>query len=70
MDIAKLQIDAASKQATVETERGRIASQERQEGARLGVKIASEKDKLERQDQLEGAKLGIQIAESIKKETE
>ena len=70
MDIAKLQIDAASKQATVETERGRIASQERQEGARLGVKLASEKDKLERQDQLEGAKLGIQIAESIKKETE
>lgn len=70
MDIAKLQIDTASKQATVETERGRIASQERQEGARLGVKIASEKDKLERKDQLEGAKLGIQIAESIKKETE
>ena len=70
MDIAKLQMDTASKQATVETERGRIASQERQEGARLGVKIASEKDKLERKDQLEGAKLGIQIAESIKKETE
>ena len=57
MDIAKLQMDTASKQATVETERGRIASQERQEGARLGVKIASEKDKLERKDQLEGCLL-------------
>ena len=70
MDIAKLQMDTAAKQATVETERSRIASQERQEGARLGVKIATEKDKLERQDQLEGAKLGVQITESIKQKTD
>tara|TARA_R100000231_G_scaffold32034_2_gene28151 strand:- start:6341 stop:8791 length:2451 start_codon:yes stop_codon:yes gene_type:complete len=70
MDIAKLQMDTAAKQATVQTERSRIASQERQEGARLGVKIATEKDKLERQDQLEGAKLGVQITESIKQKTD
>ena len=70
MDIAKLQMDTAAKQATVQTERSRIAPQERQEGARLGVKIATEKDKLERQDQLEGAKLGVQITESIKQKTD
>ncbi len=65
VDMAKLELDKQSKQATVETERERIDSQERQEGARLGVKIATEKDKLERRDQLEGAKLGVEIAKSI-----
>jgi hypothetical protein len=65
MDLAKLQAEMQSKQATRQLEEERIASQERQEGARLGVRIATEKDKLERKDQVEGAKLGVEIAKSI-----
>jgi len=65
MDLAKLQAEMQNKQATRDLEEERLASQERQEGARLGVRIATEKDKLERKDQVEGAKLGVEIAKSI-----
>lgn len=64
-DMAKLQADQQSKQATIETEKERIESQEKQEGARLGVKIATEKDKLNKKETLEGVKLGVEIAKSI-----
>jgi len=65
MDVAKLQTDLTNKEEARELDRDRIASQERQEGARLGVKIATEKDKLDREEQIEGVKLGVEIAESI-----
>ena len=65
MDVAKLQTDLVNKEETRELERDRLASQERQEGARLGVKIATEKDKLDREEQIEGVKLGVEIAEHI-----
>jgi len=69
LDLAKLNLDSQAKAATIANEQDRIASQERQEGARLGVKIATEKDKAERKDQLEGAKLGVEIAKSIAQNT-
>ena len=69
LDFAKLQLDSQSKTANIMTDQERIASQERQEGARLGVKIATEKDRIERKDQLEGAKLGVEIAKSIAQNT-
>ena len=69
LDLAKLQLDTQSKAASVMVEQDRIESQERQEGARLGVKIATEKDKMERKDQVEGAKLGVEIAKSIAQNT-
>lgn len=65
LDMAKLQIDAQNKQDRVEIEQDRIESQERQEGARLGVKIASEQDKANKKDAIEGVKLGVEIAKSI-----
>lgn len=65
MDIAKLQADIANRQATRGVELTRLESQERQEGVRLGVKIATEQDKLSREEQIEGVKLGVKIAESI-----
>jgi len=69
LDMAKLNLDSQAKAANIANEQDRIASQERQEGARLGVKIATEKDKAERKDQLEGAKLGVEIAKSIAQNT-
>jgi hypothetical protein len=65
MDVAKLQTDLINKEETRGLERDRLASQERQEGARVGVKIATEKDKLDREEQIEGVKLGVEIAEHI-----
>ena len=65
LDLAKLQVDAESKERTREVEEDRIASQEKIEGARLGVKIATEQDKTSRADQLEGLKLGVDIAKQF-----
>lgn len=65
IDMAKLQIDATNKQAIRETEQERIDSQERVEGAKLGVKIASDRDQMSRKEIEEGVKLGIDIAKSI-----
>jgi len=65
MDVAKLQSDIAGREATRGVELMRIESQERQEGARLGVKIATDQDKLSKEEQIEGVKLGVKIAESI-----
>ena len=69
MDMAKLQAEIQNKEASREVELERISSQERQEGARLGVRVASEKDKLDREEQMEGVKLGVEIAKSISQNT-
>ena len=57
---------------TAETERMRIASQEKQTGAQIGAKIATEslKSVVEEKDisskeKLEGAKIGVKIAEDL-----
>ena len=65
MDMAKLQAEMQARQEKTMLEQERIDSQERQEGARLGVKIASEQDKAERADQIESAKIGIEIAKAM-----
>jgi len=65
LDLQKLQMDAQNSATKTETELERIASQERQEGARLGVQIASEKDKLEQKDKIEGLKYGVEIAKTL-----
>jgi len=70
IDLQKLQVELQKTAAKDELERERIESQERQEGARLGVKIAAEKDKLEKKDQLEGAKIGVEIAKTIAQNNE
>lgn len=69
MDMAKLQAEMQNKQASREVELERISSQERQEGARLGVRVATENDRLNREEQLEGVKLGVEIAKSISQNT-
>jgi len=60
-----LQVDAVNKQQIRETEQERIDSQERIEGAKLGVKIASDSEHLSKQDAREGVKMGIDIAKAI-----
>jgi hypothetical protein len=69
MDMAKLQAEIQNKEASREVELERISSQERQEGARLGVRVASEKDKLDREEQMEGVKLGVEISKAISQNT-
>ena len=68
LDLAKLRIDATAKANTTEVEKERIASQERQEGARLGVKIATEQDKLTRSDVKEGVQIGLDIAKQLEQD--
>ena len=65
MDNQKLQIDAMAKQANVELQAQRIASENQREGARIGARLAADLDNAQRDDRREGAKLGIEIAKEL-----
>ncbi len=58
----KDQVDAALKVQQIQIERERIASQDRQAGARLGVDIEARKAQLNSKERLKGAELGVSIA--------
>lgn len=58
----KDQIDAALKAKQIEIEANRIASQERQAGARIGVDIASRKATLASNERIKGTEIGVEIA--------
>ena len=69
---AKTQVDLAKIDADLTETAEKIASTEKIEGAKLGVKIAEtstkeelESKKIASQDKLEGAKLGVEIAKEI-----
>jgi hypothetical protein len=62
IDLAKLEAETQLKQKTQRVEAERIASQERIEGARLGVKIADTIDERSKKETLEGVKIGMDIA--------
>jgi hypothetical protein len=71
-DMAKIQADMQKAQMRMQSEQERLKAQERIEGARLGVQIASTNTQAELQskeiasrDQVEGAKLGVQIAREL-----
>jgi hypothetical protein len=65
LDIAKLQSDMQSKAANVEVQKDRIESEEKREGARLGVKIAQDADNARREDLRDGIEIGREIAREI-----
>ena len=70
--MAKVQADIQKAQMRMQTEQNRLKVQERIEGARLGVQIASTNSDNERRsreitssDKIEGAKLGVEIAREL-----
>ena len=65
MDVAKLQSAMEEKQKNLELQRERLDSEEKREGARLGVKIASEENKIASNQKLEGARIGLDIAKEL-----
>tara|TARA_R100000995_G_scaffold81450_1_gene54257 strand:+ start:5384 stop:7909 length:2526 start_codon:yes stop_codon:yes gene_type:complete len=71
-DQMRVEADILKTQTTAETERKRIASQEKTTGAQIGAKIATESMKAEvnsketsSKEKIEGAKLGAKIAEDL-----
>ena len=65
LDIAKLQSDMQSKAVNAELQKDRLESEEKREGARLGVKVATETDKARREDVKQGIELGREIAKDL-----
>ena len=65
LDIAKLQADMQVKEANIELQEDRLKSEERREGARLGVKVATETDKARREDMKAGIELGRDMAREM-----
>jgi len=65
MDMAKLEQQGTKDAANMALQKTRLESEEKREGARLGLKAATELDKAERQDRREGAKIGLEIAREL-----
>ena len=65
LDIAKLQSDMQAKAVNAELQKDRLESEEKREGARLGVKVATETDKARREDIKQGIELGREIAKDL-----
>jgi hypothetical protein len=70
MDTQKLQIDAMAKSSNAQIQKERIEAENKREGARLGVKLASDLDKADRDEKKEGVKLGVEIAKEIAKDND
>ena len=62
---AKLELDAARMEGNIDVQRERIRSEDRREGARIGVRVASQIEDAKRQDKNEGIRLGIDIAKQL-----
>ena len=65
LDVAKLQADMQVKEANIELQEDRLKSEERREGARLGVKVATEADQARRADMKDGIDLGREMARDM-----
>lgn len=65
MDIARLDQQEVKDAANMALQKTRLESEEKREGARLGLKAATELDKEERKDKREGAKIGLEIAREM-----
>lgn len=62
---AKLDLDVAKMEGNIDVQRERIRSEDRREGARIGVRVASQVEDAKRQDKNEGIRLGIDIAKQL-----
>ena len=65
LDVAKLQADVQAKEANMDLQEDRLKSEERREGARLGVKVATEADQARRADITDGIDLGREMAREM-----
>jgi hypothetical protein len=65
MDMARLDQQEVKDAANMALQKTCLESEEKREGARLGLKAATELDKEERKDKREGAKIGLDIAREM-----
>jgi hypothetical protein len=61
----KLKLDGMKAQANVEVQRERLRSEDRREGARLGVRVASQIEDAKVSQKTEGVRMGIDIAKQL-----
>jgi hypothetical protein len=52
-------------EGNIDVQRERIRSEDRREGARIGVRVATQIEDAKRQDKNEGIRLGIDIAKQL-----
>lgn len=61
----RLELEYAKAEGNIDVQRERIRSEDRREGARIGVRVASQIEDAKRQDKNEGIRLGIDIAKQL-----
>jgi len=65
LERARLEIEAARSVENINVQRERIRSEDKREGARIGLRVAAQVEDAKRQDKNEGVKLGIDIAREL-----
>jgi len=63
----RLDLDRAKSESNIDVQRERIRSEDRREGARIGVRVASQIEDAKHKDKTEGVRLGIDIAKELSK---
>jgi hypothetical protein len=63
----RLDLDRAKSEGNIDVQRERIRSEDRREGARIGVRVASQIEDAKHKDKTEGVRLGIDIAKELSK---
>jgi hypothetical protein len=63
----RLKLDQSKSDGNIDIQRERIRSEDRREGARIGVRIASQIEDAKHKDKTEGVRLGIDIAKELSK---
>ena len=68
MDQAKLQIQSQTAQGNIQVQRERIDSEDKREGARIGVRIATQDKDIDLKKKQMAADFGMEIAKELGKD--
>lgn len=65
---ARLELDAMKAKSNEELQRERLRSEDRREGARIGIRVASQIEDAKMKQKMEGTRLGIDVAKTLAQE--
>ena len=68
MDQAKLQIQSQTAQGNIAVQRERIDSEDKREGARIGVRLATQEKDLDLKKKQMAADFGMEVAKELGKD--
>lgn len=68
LERARLELDAMKAKSNEELQRERLRSEDKREGARIGIRVASQIEDAKIKQKIEGARIGIDVAKTLVQE--